>query len=1050
MSDDVLPELWWQKPELTEINRLTARATLYPYKDEASASKCDRNASPYYKSLNGNWRFKLVDRPQATPARFAAPKYADGKWDRLAVPGNWNCQGYDRSIYTNMRMPWDHNAPEVPEDTPTGLYRTTFTVPASWRKRRTVIHFGGIESAFTVYVNGQFVGMGKDTRLPSEFDITPFLTTGNNTLAVQVVRWSDGSYLEDQDHWWMAGIYREVYLYSTAPMYLQDVFVETGLNDDMTTGTLNVRVTPGNQSRWPTGWQVRANLIRPSGKPALRNPLTEDLWEQDDTWAPPLCIQMQATLSKVRPWSAETPVLYTAVVSLIDPKGKVVESTSCRVGFRRVELSGRRELLVNGKAVLFKGVNRHDHDPDHGKAVPHERLVQDVELMKQLNFNAVRTAHYPNDPAFLDLCDQYGLYVIDEANIECHHYMSGRLAQDPQWSNAFLARCQRMVLRDKNHPSIIEWSLGNESAFGPNHEIAAAWIRGYDKSRLVHYERVPTGWGGKRGSDNAELHPGLNAHVTDIIGPMYPPHADIETWARNDYGETRPLIMCEYTHAMGNSNGCVKEYWDLIEKYRGLQGGYVWDWVDQGLREVDPKTGREYFAYGGDFGEVYHDYNFYINGLVSPDREPHPGALELKYCQQPLGVKAADLKRAKITIVSKLDFINTAHLQGHWSLEVDGHAVQSGKLPALRLAPGEKKTIALRLRKPKLAAGQEVFLNVWFTQRKASHGVPAGHEVARDQLDLTRAYRASRPAKRRAAGTVECEDRQGQLHVTTAQSTATFDLAAGQLSALKRDRTQYIAQGPQLTLFRAPTDNDGVKQQNFRPQARALGRWGLMGLTHESVEPVSGKWRMVDGAARVALVSRLRGVDTDGKRRQLATHRHTYTVNPDGTIHVKNVIEMADGITDVARIGVVMQLTKGFENVQWYGRGPHENYTDRHASAWVGRFSSTVNDLYEPYILPQEFGCRTAVRWFNVGNGRKELMFRGYPHLQFSASHFTDQDMYQAKHTHELAPRPETILHIDLAQRGLGTQSCGPDTLEKYKLLGRRYSFEYSMTPAIV
>jgi len=1034
-----LPDKWWMMPELTELNRLPARATLYPFDTEQAAATYDRRQSPFFKSLNGAWRFKLVERPEATPARFARPDHADARWDQIAVPGNWNCQGYDQSIYTNMRMPWDHNAPEVPDANPTGLYRRSFTVPAGWRKRRVVLHFGGVESAFAVHVNGQFVGMGKDTRLPSEFDITDLLVAGTNTLAVQVVRWSDGSFLEDQDHWWMAGIYRDVYLYTTERMYLRDVFAVAGLEDDLVTGNLSVKVVPGEQAEWPDGWQVRARLIGPTGRDVLARPLSADIWKQNDTWGSPLAVHLQCPVRKPKLWSAETPTLYTVVVSLLDPDGEVVESTACRVGFRRVELSGNRELLVNGKAVLFKGVNRHDHDPDHGKAVPHERMVQDVELMKQFNFNAVRTSHYPNDPAFYDLCDRYGLYVIDEANIECHHYIEGRLARDPRWTAAFLSRCQRMVLRDKNHPCIIEWSLGNESGFGANHNAAAGWIRGYDSSRLVQYERLDTGW------RNAPRQAGVNADVTDVICPMYPTHQSLKDWAEDDYGETRPLIMCEYTHAMGNSNGCVKEYWDLIERCHGLQGGYVWDWVDQGLTKIDPETNRAYYAYGGDYGEKYHDYNFCINGLIWPDRTPHPAMWELKYCQQPIGVALASAKRGEITVTSKLDFVTTAHLKGAWALEVDGAVVQKGALPRLTLEPGEKSTVTLPLRRPSLEPGQECFLNVWFTQRRDSLGVPAGHEVAREQLNLSNAWRAPRAATRPAKAPVACDVRDELLTIKAGDAKVLFDLAGGGLVGLRRGRKELIAQPPRVTLWRGATDNDGVKQQQWRPAARALGRWRMIGLTDEQVTPVSARWRERNGVAVVEMESLLTGVDADGLTHELARHRHVYRVSGDGNISVSNAIELADGVTDVARIGVVMQLRPNLEQVEYFGRGPQENYTDRNASARVGRFKTTVSDLYVPYILPQEHGCRTGVRWFALADKSTGVLLKAPKALQVTASHYTPDDLYAATHTCQLESRAETVLHVDLAQRGLGTQSCGPDTLEKYKLLDSAYSFDYDL-----
>ena len=1043
---NTFPDRWWMIPELTELNRLSGRATLFPFPDEQGAATCDREQSPFVRLLNGKWRFTLVESPEATPSTFADPALDDSGWDRIAVPGNWNCQGYDKSIYTNSRMPFDKNPPEVPEENPTGLYRTTFKVPAAWRRRRVVLHFGGVESACSVYMNGQFVGMGKDSRLPSEFDVTEFLKSGANTLAVQVVRWSDGSYLEDQDHWWMAGIYRDVYLYTTDAMFLQDVFAVGDLEDDMATGCLRVSVTPGDQHEWPSEWRVRTRLLDPEGRDVLRKPMTGQLAEQryEQGGLGARTIDMSATVRRPKRWSAETPTLYTVVVSLLNADAEVVESTACRIGFRRVELSGNRELLVNGKAVLFKGVNRHDHDPDHGKAVPYERLVQDVERMKQFNFNAVRTSHYPNDPVFYDLCDAYGLYVIDEANVECHHYQPGdRLANDPRWTAAFVSRCQRMVQRDKNHPSIIEWSLGNESGYGCNHDAAAGWIRGYDTSRLLHYEGATRGWRERMCREDTLT--GAGALASDVICPMYPRHAEMEAWAKDDYGETRPYIMCEYTHAMGNSNGGVREYWDLIEKYHGLQGGYVWDWVDQGLTRTDPETGRSYYAYGGDFGEQYHDYNFCINGLVWPDRTPHPAMWELKQCQQPIGVRAKSLKGGEITVTSKLDFITTAHLSGHWSVEVDGREIKSGRLRRLSLKPGESRTVTLPIKQPVLEAGQESFLNVWFTQREAAHGIPAGHEVAREQINLSKVWRAPRASVCPPMDEVVTREADDVLTVGTASGSVCFDLAGGGLVGFSAGRSEVLAAPPQVTLWRAPIDNDGVKQWSGRSQDRTLGRWWNMGLDRETVATVESGWSLRGGAARVKFVSLLTGTDANGEDHDLARHTHVYTVRADGCVSVNNRIVLADGISDVARMGVVMQLEPGFEHAEWFGRGPHENYTDRHASARMGRFAAEVDDFYEPYIVPQEHGCRTGVRWFALNNGRLGLLVCGKRPLQVTASHYTASDLYEATHTYQLEPRAETILHIDLQQRGLGTNSCGPDTLNQYRLLADAYAFSYDM-----
>lgn len=1037
-----LPENWWINPELTSINRLPGRATLLPYSTETAAAQRQPQKSPYFMNLNGQWRFRLLPRPESVSQRLLDSNCKDQTWDEISVPGNWNCQGYGGSIYTNVRMPFDAFPPQVPEENPTGIYRRTFKLPAAWRKRRTVLHIGGAESACTVHVNGKFAGMGKDSRLPSEFDITPYLQAGINTLAVQVVRWSDGSYLEDQDHWWMAGLYRDVYLYSTAIMHLEDVFVTAGLEDNLHTGKLTVQGVLGEQQQWPQGWSVRVHLLDAAGRNILRRPLEKPVPVSTHAGGSTRTILLESKISKPHIWSHETPYLYTAVLSLLDAAGKIVESTACRTGFRRVEITNNREMLINGKAVLIKGVNRHDHDPLHGKAVPYERMRQDAELMKKYNFNAVRTSHYPNDPAWYDICDELGLYVIDEANIECHHYQPhNRIANDPAWTAAFVSRCQRMVLRDKNHPSIIAWSLGNESGYGCNHDAAAGWIRNYDPSRLVHYEGAIRTW---RSSDwCGPANPGANRLASDIICPMYPPHAAIAEWAAENNGETRPLIMCEYTHAMGNSNGCVSEYWELFEKTPGLQGGFVWDWVDQGLTKTDPATGRDYFAYGGDFDEKYHDVNFCINGLIDPDRNPHPAMAELKHCQQPLKITRGSISKNEITVINRHDFIKSGYLQGFWELIADGKTVRHGRLPRLDLTPGEQRKVTLPLQNISRYANSEMFVNVWFTTRAAQPGIPAGHEVARSQITWGKCRKQQR--KPALSGTAPItEERDGLLIAGANGVTACFDLLRANLAGLSVGKTELLHTPLQATAWRAPTDNDGIKRWTGQSN-KALGHWLSMGLVNEQHQPKGASIRYLPNRLEVTFVTDVIGIDPDGKQHPVMCHTHVYTMYPDGSINVSNLFKFTDSITDPARIGIVAALETGMEEVEWYGRGPHENYTDRKAAAHVGMYKSTVTDLYHPYVVPQENGCRTDVRHLTISGRNAALRIDAQPLMQFTALHYTADDLYRASHTCNLNPRPETILHLDYAQRGLGTRSCGPDTLDKYKLKENIYNLDFTL-----
>ena len=692
----------WENPECVCLNRLPARATLYPFQSEKAALTYNCKKSTRVLSLNGEWDFRLVPHPDATPDAFVEPKFKPGRgWKKITVPSNWTAQGYDKPHYTNVQMPFSHEPPTVPEDNPTGLYRTTVDIPKSWRDR-IVIHFGGVESVLCLYVNGQSVGLSKDSRLPAEFDITDYVTAGKTaTIAAVVIRWSDASVIEDQDHWWMAGIYRDVYLYTTGETYIEDVFARGDLGDDYKTGMLNVTARLGLSAQPEAGWCFSAQLFDAAGKTVFKDTLKSEVTVTNvgHTW-PRLEVHISETERAPKLWSSESPYLYTLVVSLLKPNGRTVEHTSCRLGFRRVEVKDR-ELLINGKPVLMRGVNRHDHHETMGKTVDRETCVADILLMKRYNINAVRTAHYPNDPMWYDLCDEYGLFLVDETNLEAHDHIH-QICRDKQYAHAFLDRGMRMVQRDKNHPSIIMWSLGNESGYGPNHDAMGGWIRGFDPSRVLHYE-------GAISINQSGLTWDDGERVTDVICPMYPKIDAIVEWAKTTKGH-RPLIMCEYSHAMGNSNGNLAEYWDAIENYHGLQGGFIWDWVDQGLvQKAD--NGRTHWAYGGDFGDYPNDDNFCINGLIWPDRTPHPAMHEFKHLIQPVVVEAKDLKRGTLTVWNKQDFTDLRGLRGLWEFRVNGVAVQKGRLRVLKTAPGKRETIRLKMKDPALSPGQECHLN---------------------------------------------------------------------------------------------------------------------------------------------------------------------------------------------------------------------------------------------------------------------------------------------------------------------------------------------------
>ncbi|MBD3244057.1 MAG: DUF4981 domain-containing protein, partial [Chitinivibrionales bacterium] len=942
MSKAVTPEFRpWTSPECTGINRLPPRATLFPFKTERSALGRDPKRSPWVKSLNGPWRFKLVANPDKAPGNFAERSFADNAWDTVEVPGNWTMQGHDKPWYTNIIMPFPHDPPQVPVDNPTGLYRTSFSLPATWRKRRVVVHFGGVESAFFVYVNGHEVGFGKGSRTPTELDITPYLVPGRNVLAAKVIRWSDGSYLEDQDHWWMAGIYRDVYLYSTDTTYIADVFARAGLDDALRDGVLSTTVRVGRVGAFPAGYRVGLQLYSPAGRPLFGRPLEGVLPDDDNPWrrADPE-VTLERSVRSVKQWSAEKPDLYTVVVTLHDPRGKTVEVTSCRVGFRRVEVCDR-ELRVNGKPVLFSGVNRHDHHDTRGKAVTRESMLADARLMKQFNVNAVRTCHYPNDPEWYDICDEYGLYVIDETNIETHAFYD-RICNDPQWSAAFLDRGMRMVERDKNHPCVIEWSLGNESGYGPNHDAMAGWIRRRDPSRPIHYEgaTAATRWAGGH-------------HSTDIVCPMYPSIDAIVQWAKTTR-DHRPLIMCEYAHAMGNSSGSLKEYWEAIEKHHGLQGGYIWDWVDQGILKTDEK-GRAFWAYGGDFGEEPHDHNFCINGMIWPDRTPHPAMYELKKLAQPVGVEPIDLKRGTIRIVNKQYFSDLQWLRGKWEMTVDGSVVLQGRLPSLKVPPGESMKVSLKLRRQLMIPGRECRLMVRFVTAGSQPWAPAGHEVAWEELPLPAPERKRAKRPKVHAGSLELTERREAVIVTGDEFSLQFDRRRAVMTSLRLKGRELLVDGPRLAVWRAPTDNDGYRH-NPTMKGRPLAEWLRVGLnapkrTARQADVAVNPDGSITFHARHAIVGKGARYGFD--------HRHLYTVLPDGTIVVENRISVDSRMPELPRVGVQLMLAPGSERLEWYGRGPHESYWDRKCGAAVGRYRSTVDEQFVPYILPQENGNHT-------------------------------------------------------------------------------------------
>lgn len=1043
----------WARPEQISVNRLPMRTTFHRFADDAAASTHDREQSKWFHSLDGSWDFRLADRPDAVTWDDVADG-AGGDWQRIAVPGCWTMDPDvdDHPHYTNVQMPFSLDPPSVPEANPTGIHRTNFSLPRGWKSRRTVLHVGGAESCLYVFCNGRAVGMGKDSRLPQEFDLTSHVRTGVNTLTLVVVRWSDGSWLEDQDHWWMAGLHREVHLESSAHTHLADVRIDANLDADLTTGMLSAEVEVGSATP-PRGWRVELSILDPAGKAVLAQPLSADVpvfsrkspvHEMISAYVYPGPVASFAeTIDDVEAWSAEVPNRYVVVVSLVDVDGDVVESTAVRVGFRRVEVVDR-ELLLNGYPVFVRGVNRHDHDPDTGKTVSIESMRRDVVLMKQHNVNAVRTAHYPNDPRFLDLCDELGLWVVDEANVETHARLES-LCDDPRFTHAITDRIHRMVARDRNHPSVFAYSLGNESGYGAVHDAAAAWIRRTDPSRIVHYEGAchPVFFG----TDD----PGDAGPATDLICPMYPPIEAITNWAERTAdappgtGEQRPLIMCEYSHAMGNSNGSLADYWAVIETTPGLQGGFIWDWTDQGLRRTDA-DGNEFWAYGGHFGDEPNDATFCCNGLTWPDRTPKPALVEHAYLGAPVRFRPSDLRRGRLVVVNLQDWRDVSWLSGELDIRVDGEIVASSAFDLPDLPGGFEATLELDLPTVEVPDGAEAHLDLRCVTAAAEPWAPAGHVVAWQQFDLPSTRRL--PVAPGPSPSVSDVD-AGPGAASVGALSVGWDEDAAALTTLAFEGKNLLAASPVASLWRAPTENDGRRLDDGFGSG-ALKRWLELGLDRVEVEPISGRRRAQnDGSVLVTLRRRLH-LPGSG---DAADHRQQLRIRPDGFLVVDEELTLPTTLDDLPRIGTRFEVPAELDRLEWYGRGPLETYVDRETSEQLGRWRSTVADQYVPYVLPQEHGNHTDTRWFTLtdggGTGLLVCSTNALDPFGFTARHHHDADLYAATTVADLRASDTIEVHVDVLQRGVGTGACGPDTLPPYRVTGGPARWSFALRPVI-
>jgi len=1026
----------WENHKLPHRNRLQPRAYFIPFPTVETALSGERARSGWFRLLNGTWKFHHAGSVAEAPEGFFEEGYDVSGWDDVHVPWSWQCQGYDYPHYTNCPFPFPTDPPRVPTENPTGSYRRDFYVPDDWTDRQVLLHFEGVDSAFYVWVNGREVGFSKGSRLPAEFDISPFIRPGRNTLAVRVMRWSDGSYLEAQDMWWLSGIFRDVYLVAFPKVSLFDFAVQTDLDDHYRNATLKVRALLKNTTPADArGCRLTAQLLDARGEPVPAEGLTASANVPANSEAE---VQLEAPVSNPRKWNAEQPYLYTLLLSLKNTDGEALQVASVKVGFRKVELKDGN-FLVNGVPIMLKGANRHDHHPDTGKAVSLDAMLQDVLLMKRHNLNAVRTSHYPNDARFLDLCDEYGLYVIDECDLETHGFALvgdiSRVSDDPEWEAAYVDRMARMVQRDKNHPSIIMWSLGNEAGFGCNHEAMAAYARKVDPTRLIHYEADR--WL-KTADVLSVMYPTLE-YVTEVGEGRNRPPSEPRTKEETALAEKvarAPFICCEYAHAMGNGPGNLKEYWDLFYKYKRIQGGCVWDWIDQGLRKKTA-DGTDYFAYGGDFGDEPNDAQFLINGLVFPDRTPSPGLIEYKKVLEPVQTEAVDLAHGKLRLTNRYDFADLSGLRCSWNVSADGKPIESGELPLPHIPAGECSDVTVPLTMPAVPApATDYWLNVSFTLAADTPWAPAGHEVAWAQFRLPIEAPAAPAVSIASMPPVQCRTGRNAIELSGADFELTFDTVYGRIASWKHEGLPLLHSGPLLNFWRAPTDNDTHFKKSWIEA-------GLNALRHR-IDSVKCE-RLADSAVRVTVAMR---IAPPVHERAFACEM-VYTVCGSGDLFIEgHGVPQGDWPDTIPRIGLQMGLQPHLDHVSWYGRGPGESYTDIRQAARVGVYSCSVEDLYTPYVFPQENGNRTDVRWAAFTNVRgMGLMAQGDPLLNFSAHWFTTQDLDRARHTCELPRRNWITLNLDHAHHGIGSGSCGPATLEKYCLRPEEFRFRVRLKP---
>jgi beta-galactosidase len=1012
----------WENSEMIGENKDPPHNTLVPYHDIESALTGKNEASKYYKSLNGNWKFKWVQKPSERPIEFYKVNYDVNDWDEILVPSNWQLYGYGIPIYTDSKYPYSikkKNIPSINHDyNPVGSYRTEFIIPIDWDNREVFIHFAGVKSAFYIWVNGKKVGYSQGSMTPAEFNITNFLMKGKNILAVEVYRWSDGSYLEDQDMWRFSGIFRDVYLFSTSQVHVRDFFISSDLDENYKDALLKVKIKITNYgiSQFDN-YNIELKLLNKANNTLGDDPLVKRgfIIKSNEE----ILIEFEKNVENPLKWSAETPNLYTALLILKNSNEEILEVEQCYYGFRKVEIKNS-QIYINGASIIFKGVNRHEHDPEHGRAIPFSRMIEDVKILKQNNINAVRTSHYPNHPKWYDLCDQYGIYVIDEANVESHGLRRKLPKSDPKWTKAVVDRMVRMVERDKNHPSIFMWSLGNEAGFGKNFLRMKEATCKIDKTRPIHYEGD------------------FKVKISDVFSTMYTTSGVLERFGKRKKGiifsilhpirskhyKGKPHILCEYAHAMGNSLGNFQEYMDIFEKYSQCTGGFIWDFVDQGIRKFTD-DGELFWAYGGDYGDEPNSGNFCCNGIVLPDRKPNPSLYEVKKVYQDLNVIPVDLVNGVVGIHNKFRFLQTDFLKIKWEITENGIIVQEDYLSPILINPGQTTDIKIPFRKLVLKPNTEYHLMIKFLLADDTSWAQKDHIIAWEQFKIPYIVPESQILKRESLPLIDLKTTAQFFKIFGENFKIIFDKKSGLLIAYEYNGEDLLSSPFIPNFWRAPIDNDLNVLRHVPLLKKKVYRWKkasrhkkLLTITANQISPhkisIQVRFKIPNGKTHLKIL---------------------YGVYSTGELLIENSFIPKK---DLIRFGMQTTIPYEYNKMSWFGRGPHETMFDRKTGAPIAIYSGFIEDLIHNYARPQENGNRTDIRWTTFTNNDDSGIFIadiGSTYLNISAWPYTMEDLEEAKHINELPDRENITINIDHKQQGVGGDRIGIlDVREEYKL----------------